>query len=128
MEKNLIKYHIEKLQFVKRYWWVPINDDQFVVPNFDYASLYDTVMPTLSGELGIIMSPRHYTTNPCVEIPLNMECETQFNRTLTTFNLCDDCGGIEPLHQSLYSRRRLPSWEIINHDYPVEFTDDEQPF
>ena len=117
MEKNLIKYHIKKLHLTNK----------SIVPNFDFASLYDRVMPTLSGELGVIMSPRHYNTNPCVEIPLNMN-DSQYNRALTTFNLCDNDGGIEPIYQSLYSRRRLPSWETINYDYPVEFTDDEQPF
>jgi len=56
MEKKLIKYRVEKLQFIKK----P------VIPNFDFATLY--------GEVGIDMSPRwsNPNNNPCVEMVQNL--------------------------------------------------------
>lgn len=64
MEKKLIKYRVERLQFVKK----------LVVPNFDFASLYDRVIPTLD--------------NPCLEIPLgDLPSRGRFNSGLTTIRL-----------------------------------------
>ena len=63
-DKNFIKQRIKKLCLT----------NNRMVPNFDYASLYDRVMVTGgydAGELGLSMIPRGYTnTNPCLEVML----------------------------------------------------------
>lgn len=112
MEKKLIKYHIKTLQFVKPKWFSTNPCVEIVLPqsgetvrltaNFDYASLYDRVMPTLTGFEDVVV----YGTGG------------EFNTS-----------GIEPLYQQFYERRtrgRRPSWR----DYVGDFNsiEDEQPF
>jgi len=88
MDKNLIKFHIKKLSLTKRN----------IVPNLDFASLYDRVMPTFTGELGVVMSPPLYSTNPCLEVTLPVS-----GRNVTFFE--PTTMGIEPQYQRFYSRR-----------------------
>lgn len=101
MDKNLIKYHIKRLHLTNK----------SVVPNFDFASLYDRVMPTL---------------NPCGEILLPS------GRALSTISLYGTGGGIEPIYESTYRRRGLvdPVTGCVDIPYEPLWDDDmmEYPF
>lgn len=95
MEKKLIKYRIEKLQFIKK---------RPVFPNFDFMSLY--------GEVGIDMSPRwsNPNNNPCVEMVLPA--------SLRSVQITSIGGGYESGEYGSYRGRSFvdPVTGVINYN------------